>query len=252
MPYVKSQGVNIHYEVDGSGFPLLLQHGFADSMATWYERGYVDTLKKRYRLILIDARGHGLSDKPHGQGAYSLEHFTGDVLAVLDNLNIQKALYFGYSMGGWIGLGLGRDARERFSAMVLGGASPYALPPGGADWLLTALEQGVEGLLPIFDGYLTQAFKDRILANDADALTACRLKRLQIPSMDKRLPDFEVPCLLYAGDADPIFDAVRRTGVAIPNATFFSLPGAGHVQVMMESQSVLPRIVQFLEGKGAL
>ena len=58
MPFANNQGVRIHYEVEGKGPPLVLQHGFSDSLQTWYELGYVDGLKSDYRLILLDARGH--------------------------------------------------------------------------------------------------------------------------------------------------------------------------------------------------
>ena len=54
-----------HYRVEGDGQPLVLQHGFTDSLETWYDTGYVNGLKRQYWLILIDARGHGASDKPH-------------------------------------------------------------------------------------------------------------------------------------------------------------------------------------------
>jgi pimeloyl-ACP methyl ester carboxylesterase len=54
MPYIAApDGVRIHYEVEGDGPPLVLQHGFTDSLMVWYERGYVDALRHLYRLILI-------------------------------------------------------------------------------------------------------------------------------------------------------------------------------------------------------
>ena len=62
MPYATNQGVRIHYQVEGDGPPLVLQHGFFWSVEGWYRVGYVDTLRTSYRLILIDARGHGASD----------------------------------------------------------------------------------------------------------------------------------------------------------------------------------------------
>ena len=65
MPRVVNKGVSIHYSVEGNGPPLILQHGFSDSSETWSERGFVAALKPKYRLVLIDARGHGQSDKPH-------------------------------------------------------------------------------------------------------------------------------------------------------------------------------------------
>ena len=64
MPSVDNKGVSIHYRVEGNGPPLVLGHGFTDSIDVWYERGYVAALKPKYRLVLIDARGHGQSDKP--------------------------------------------------------------------------------------------------------------------------------------------------------------------------------------------
>jgi pimeloyl-ACP methyl ester carboxylesterase len=64
MPYTNSQGVRIRYHIEGDGPPLVLQHGFTDSLESWYELGYVEALQHDYRLILVDARGHGASAKP--------------------------------------------------------------------------------------------------------------------------------------------------------------------------------------------
>ncbi len=73
MPYAENNGVRIHYQVEWEDPPLVLQHGFRSSLKTWYDYGYVDTLQQDYRLLLLDARGHGASDKPHEPAAYALE-----------------------------------------------------------------------------------------------------------------------------------------------------------------------------------
>ncbi len=65
MPYVDNNGTRIHYHVEGEGQPLVLQHGFTSSIKNWYANGYVEQLAKEYQLIMVDARGHGNSDKPH-------------------------------------------------------------------------------------------------------------------------------------------------------------------------------------------
>jgi pimeloyl-ACP methyl ester carboxylesterase len=126
MPYVDNDGVRIHYQVEGEGPPLVLQHGFSESVVDWYEVGYVDALRSDYRLVLIDARGHGASDKAHDPDAYELERRVADVVAVLDGLAIETAFFWGYSMGGWIGFGTPKYARQRIRALVIGGQHPYA------------------------------------------------------------------------------------------------------------------------------
>jgi pimeloyl-ACP methyl ester carboxylesterase len=95
MPFAMNNGVRIHYEVEGAGPPLVLQHGFTDSMVSWYDRGYVDALKQHNLLVLIDARGHNASDKPHDPEAYAAEHNVGDVISVLIASASQDALFLG-------------------------------------------------------------------------------------------------------------------------------------------------------------
>src|SRR5688500_7872208 len=70
MPYATTDGLRIQYEVTGNGEPLVLYHGLTGSGERWRDTGYVTGLADAYRLILIDARGHGGSDKPHVQVAY--------------------------------------------------------------------------------------------------------------------------------------------------------------------------------------
>ena len=100
MPYAYNDGTRIHYRVIGEGPSLVMQHGFTSSLDHWFEYGYTCKLDDDYRLILIDARGHGLSDKPHTVESYKLEHRVQDVLSVLDQQDIQTANFHGYSMGG--------------------------------------------------------------------------------------------------------------------------------------------------------
>ena len=59
MPHANHRGVRNHYQVEGEGPPLVLQHGFTHSLRRWYLHGYVEALREDHRLILVDARGHG-------------------------------------------------------------------------------------------------------------------------------------------------------------------------------------------------
>lgn len=89
-------------------------------------RSYLSALKSLRRLIRVDARGHGASDKPHDPSAYNLDFRVADVTAVLDDLDIRQTDYFGFSMGDWIGFGLAMYAPIRIRSLILGGAHPYA------------------------------------------------------------------------------------------------------------------------------
>ena len=93
MPYANNQGIHIHYEVEGEGPPLILHHGTSGSGANWRAMGYSDVLGHHYRLILVDARGHGASDKPYEPAAYDLPLRVTDVTTVLDDLNMRRAHY---------------------------------------------------------------------------------------------------------------------------------------------------------------
>jgi pimeloyl-ACP methyl ester carboxylesterase len=95
MPYANNNGVRIHYEVEGDGPPLVLIHGFYADLEYWRLLGYVKALKSSYHVILIDLRGHGLSDKPHEPAAYGETQRVGDILAVLDAEGVQTAHVWG-------------------------------------------------------------------------------------------------------------------------------------------------------------
>ena len=77
-------------------------------------------------MILVDARGHGGSDKPHDEASYTLDQRVADVTAVLDAERIEKAHFWGYSMGGWVGFGMAKYAPHRVNALIIGGQHPFA------------------------------------------------------------------------------------------------------------------------------
>ena len=246
MPYTVNQGIRIHYRIEGDGRPLVLQHGFTDSLETWYETGYVEGLKTDYRLILIDARGHGASDKPHESDAYGRERNVDDITSVLDDLDIPRAHYFGYSMGGRIGFAIAQHAPDRLHSLILGGGSPYPLSQAGPDRMLEALKQGAEAIPSLWGITEPPELIARLVTNDAEALIACRTKALQSAGFAAILPTMKMPCLLYAGEDDPVCADNKECAAVMPKVTFFSLPGLGHVEALSRSDLVLPRVTEFL------
>jgi pimeloyl-ACP methyl ester carboxylesterase len=253
MPYADNGNVRIHYQAEGEGPALVLQHGFTESSVDWYECGYVEALRPRYRLILIDARGHGASDKPHDPDAYVLNRRVADVVAVLDALDIAKALFWGYSMGGWIGFGIAKYARERVRALVIGGQHPYAR---SVEPLRQMVRRGITQGSGAFVAGMEEMFgpesperRGRLLSADLEALLALAQDR---PSLEDIVPTMVMPCCLYAGEADPIYSKVKACSKHIPGATFFSLPGLSHCEAYARSELVLPRVTGFLKAANML
>jgi pimeloyl-ACP methyl ester carboxylesterase len=251
MPRVDNKGISIHYRVEGNGPPLVLQHGFSDSSETWYERGFVAALKPKYRLVLIDARGHGQSDKPHDPQSYTPEKFASDIVAVLDDLGMKTAAYWGYSMGGWMGFAVARHALDRVACFVIGGASAstasaYPAEPGKEDPMITTLRGGLDEYISLFGEELTPPLRERLLANDTAAMIACRRQRLITEGFSDVVGTIAVPTLVYAGSADPIHNPARQTASEIAGAQFVSLPGLSHVAGNMRSDLVLPHVGPFL------
>lgn len=100
--YFSSDGIQIHYKDSSSNaYPLVLLHGYSMNMDMWYEKGIATELAKDYRVIALDLRGHGASDKPKSLEAYGPK-MGQDVINLLDHLNIDKAHMIGYSMGAFI------------------------------------------------------------------------------------------------------------------------------------------------------
>ena len=255
MSYADNQGTRIHYCVEGEGPLLVLQHGFTQCIDDWYEAGYVAALKRDYRLILVDARGHGQSDKPHDPRAYGLDKWVGDITAVVDALGAAKAHFWGYSMGGWIGFGMAKYAPDRVDRLVIGGLHPYARDQSPArQFFRTRLgnssDEFVSALENRYGSHNSAARKARLRAADREAFFALSQDR---PELSDMLAGMRIPTCLYAGDADPLYAQVKATSQLIPDVVFFSLPGLTHAGAFHSLDLVLSRVVEFLgEGPAAV
>ena len=247
MPYADNEGIRIHYQTDGEGPPLVLQHWSLATMDSWYDYGYVSALKNDYRLILLDARGHGASDKPHRPEAYELKKRVEDIVAVLDDLGIAQADFFGYSMGGWIGFGVARYVPERFRSLIIGGQHPYAQNMDGLRQLVRyGVENGPEAFVAMWEesfGTLSPETKERMLAYDYEALLVVAQDR---ESLEAVLPTMRMPCLLYVGEMDEVYPIAKECAKRIVNVTFVTLPELDHGEAIRRSDEVLPHVKRFL------
>lgn len=248
MPYATNRGVHIHYEVEGTGRPLVLHHWTFSSLDAWHELGYVNALAPERQLILIDSRGHGRSDAPHDASAYRPEPRVADIVAVLDAVGVDWASFFGFSMGGWIGFACAKHAPERFNAFLLGGQHPYAQTMAGARELLRVGEQhGPQAFIGLWErevGPMRLAERARMRSFDFTAMRAAAQDR---ESFESILPAIRVPCLLFAGADDEVHGLAERAAAQIPGAQFVSLPGLNHGQTMARSDLVVPMVREFLQ-----
>ena len=246
MPYAKNGDVNIYYEVEGEGQPLVMMHGFTGDLSSWRSEGYVDSLKNECQLILMDARGHGKSDKPHEVEAYDSEKRAGDVIAVLDALGIDRTNYFGYSMGGRLGYEIAKYFPSRVKSLIIGAAPALG---GGVEEnkeRLAALAKGMVSFVELLEriGPIPPEMKANFLENDNLALFAAQ--KAGWPNTEGYLAEMHMLFLLFVGENDPLFSKVEAVSKILPNATFFTVPGANHLQALRRTETVLPQIRAFL------
>jgi pimeloyl-ACP methyl ester carboxylesterase len=175
-----ANGVKIAYFVQGKGKPVVLIHGWLSSAGiNWALPGTSALLAKSYRVIALDVRGHGLSDKPTKEDAYGPE-LVEDVVRLLDHLKIKKAHIVGYSMGGIIAGNFIAKHPDR----VLSGTL------GGMGWL----EAGSVGQW----GFAQIGKKER----NAKALAVCGRSLAKLALTTKEIKSIRVPVTVLIGDND--------------------------------------------------
>ena len=245
MPFAVNGEVNINYRVEGEGEPLVLMHGLSDSLESWYEAGYVAGLSG-YRLILIDARGHGGSDKPHDPAAYSPAAIVSDVVSVLDACGVERTHFFGHSMGGTIGLRTAKLSPQRLRSLAVGSSHPAGLPVEIGQQLFTAVTLGVESFVEQWEilAPISEEHRQRLLRNDMDAVRAFMTNPDALP-FDQVLSTFR-PLLLMMGDQDWMYPAASSRRSELEDGAFVTLPGLNHLEAFQRSDMVLPVLHRFL------
>lgn len=249
MPTIINDGVRIYYEVEGDGpETVVLQHGFSDSLESWREYGYVDALSPDYRVVLIDARGHGNSDKPHTPESYELRDQIGDVVAVLDAVGADRAHFHGVSMGGRYGFGMACYAPDRLRSLMVGCIAPWAVP-SRVEAFIEFLKGGGAGFVPAWEaqGHVSDALKARLVANDAEALIAFQVHRGRHRDDDalaNSLLTLSCPYRLIAGDQDTLapYEDIVRYAERLPDGKLIVLPGINHLETMQRLDLVLPHL----------
>lgn len=214
---------------DPDADPVLCVHGFASSCRdNWVDTGWVrDLVRAGYRVVGVDQRGHGASDKPDDARAYTMGAFVADLLAVLDTYLIDDVRYVGYSLGARVGWQFAVDHPEHVTQAVLGGI-PDGRPLARLQ-IAQARAYADEGIPvedPVTRSYVTLA--ERVPGNDLRALVAlAEGMRLGDADPDPARPPGQ-SILFATGTEDPIIERSCALAAATPNGTFVEIPGRHH------------------------
>ena len=207
---------------------VLAVHGFASgALSNWQATGWVrDLTRSGYRVIAIDQRGHGESDKPHSPDAYTMEILVADVLSVLDAYLLDEVAYLGYSLGARVGWHSSLAFPTRISRAILGG-----IPDGDPltrfrlDQAHDQIDNGIAATDPLTKAYLTMA--GHIPDNDLSALVALVEGMRGSTQPDPANPPLQ-PLFFATGSDDSILEKSRGLAASTPNAEFFEIPGRNH------------------------
>jgi pimeloyl-ACP methyl ester carboxylesterase/Fe2+ transport system protein FeoA len=244
--FFDSDGVNLRYLDCGTGDPVFLLHGFAlTAEMNWFPTGLLASLPAEFRLLALDQRGHGRSDKPHEPARYG-NAFAGDILNLMDDLGIEKAHVVGYSMGGWIALYLAAEHPERIRTVVVGGNGwrppGDGLPEEVRPWLVALEKIAKEG------GSITDAMwqpgwpepppqmRAGLDSNDATALVAVLrgMGTLDVPA--ESLQENDVPTLAVVGADDFLRLAAEALVEVKPNVELVVLPERNHATALFDPE----------------
>jgi proline iminopeptidase len=261
MPLTEAPGAGRLVEIDSTrlfvversveGLPVIVLHG-GPGRDHWEFADYLDPLAHDLRLILVDQRGHGMSD-PAAPGTLALAQLARDVVALADALELGDYCVLGHSFGGRVALRLALDAPERLSRLVLSCTTPAARFTGetpGTGW------RTVEDLIA------------RLFADPSDERLADYLRRRapeqprpelasEFPASDTvefdveaRLGEISVPALVLAGARDRIRPpaAAEALAAGIPDARLVVFEQSGHLPFVEEQDAYLAAVRSFLLG----
>lgn len=233
MKTFSSHGVEIAFYDEGAGDPVLLIHGFASNVAAnWRDTQWIKFLTGHgFRVIALDNRGHGHSEKLYEPKAYTGPVMAEDALALLDHLRIEKTDVIGYSMGARIAAFLALAHPERIRRVVFSGLGANMIRGVGApEPIAQALLADDPATIadPVAKGFRT--FAD-ITKSDRRALAECiRASRDRIPGDE--LARLSMPVLVAVGTTDEIAGPPRPLADAIHGAQVLDIPGRDHMKAV--------------------
>lgn len=266
MPKVHANGIDVYYEIQGKGLPLVLIAGISYSHWMWHRMA--PDLAQHYQVILFDNRGVGKSEAP--PGPYSAQMMAEDTVRLLEALDIQKAVVMGHSMGGFIAQALVLEHPERVEKLILaatnfGGPNHIPITPQAMAVLSDVSGDPVErfkrGLevstapgfaeahAEIIEQWLAYRSENPIDPAAYQAQLAVGLGLLsEAASFEKKLPNVQAPTLILFGEHDKVVPVgnAELLHQQIPNSQVKILPEAGHFFPIEKPHIAAQAIFKFL------
>ena len=228
-----SDGVEIAFIDQGEGLPTLLIHGFASNKeVNWVSTSWTRELRRAgRRVIALDNRGHGESQKLYDSEAYGTPVMAEDARRLLDHLGISKADVIGYSMGARIAAFLALAHPERVRRAVFSGLGDGMIKGVGApEPIAEALRAPGHDQVRTEQGMVFRRFADQTGA-DREALAACIMASRQTLT-PQELARISVPVLVAVGTHDEIGGDPVSLARQIPGARCFAIPGRDHMKAV--------------------
>ncbi len=264
MPIVSINNVRLFYEQMGEGNTVVFLHGYTGSIKDWSKQ--IPVASTLYETLAIDHRGHGKSEAPENEEAYSIKTFSEDIHELLLALKIDKCCLVGHSMGGFMALQFVLDHPDMVKALVLIDTSSgeWEVAPGYAE-LRKKLDElaRTKGLEAAFEYDAAhnpmrierykkhpeqrEVAKKRIMGTSVDGYIYVARSFGKWKPVTKRLHEINVPTLIFLGEEDkPFFRASQILNNSIRNSEYVMVPLAGHSPHEDAPEYINERLMKFL------
>ena len=256
---VNANGISINYQIDGSeGAPwLIFSNSLLTDLSMWDDQ--IAELKKSFRVLRYDQRGHGGTQAP--EGPYTFDLLAADVIALMDALGIKRAHFVGISMGGMTALKLAQKYPDRFDRIVPCDCGPASTPVSAQQWqerIELAKGKGMEALVEVT---VNRWFPPEFVATNAPVLDKVRAMIRATPfagfagcaaalsDYDLRpgLPGIKNPTLLIVGTKDATVPGIKVINQAVPGSKVVELEGAGHLSNLEQPDKFSRSIAEFIK-----
>ncbi len=261
MPEISRNGISIYFDDVGSGPPVVLGHSLLCSGEMWGPQ--LPVLAERYRVVNVDQRGHGRSG--HLTEPFDLYDMVADVVAVLDELSIDRAVWAGLSIGGMVAMRAAVTVPERVSGLILvdthaGSETGYKkikYRAMGAGAKLFGTRPFLPGIMPLMFGRSTRRLKPDLVDDWRERFASVHLASLNLTvdalarrdTVIDKIADIQMPTVVIVGDEDASLPVAysREIAAAVPGASLVIVPGAGHLSSLEQPDAVTEAMMSFLD-----